>query len=145
MMAVFPLVVQYMHDRGFTERTSVLQLARVIGISRPYLTRAFKQEVGVTPAQYLRNARLRLAKDMLESSNLSVKEVAAAVGGGDVSHFSRDFKRLFGAAPTVLRKIRRRKGMRRQDSLSNAGVGGPGVRPDLRFHRLSLTGRSPRR
>ena len=86
----------------------VPELARRVRLSPWHFIRLFKAETSLTPKQYLLNARMKHAQELLGHSFLSVKEVAANVGFEDRSHFSRDFKRMNGAAPTNFRERRRR-------------------------------------
>jgi AraC-like DNA-binding protein len=53
--------------------------------------------------RYLRGLRMERAKDLLESSFLSVKEIAYRVGLNDESHFVRDFKSTYGSSPALYR------------------------------------------
>ena len=55
------------------------------------------------PIRYLRLLRMERAKDLLESSFLSVKEIAYQVGLNDESHFVRDFKSTYGFSPAHYR------------------------------------------
>ena len=55
------------------------------------------------PIRYLRLLRMARAKDLLESSFLSVKEIAYQVGLNDESHFVRDFKATYGYSPALYR------------------------------------------
>ena len=55
------------------------------------------------PIRYLRLLRMKRAKDLLESSFLSVKEIAFQVGLNDESHFVRDFKSTYGYSPALYR------------------------------------------
>jgi len=55
------------------------------------------------PIRYLRQLRMERAKDLLESSFLSVKEIAFRVGLNDESHFVRDFKSTYGYSPALYR------------------------------------------
>lgn len=55
------------------------------------------------PIRYLRLLRMERAKDLLESSFLSVKEIAYQVGLNDESHFVRDFKSTYGFSPALYR------------------------------------------
>jgi transcriptional regulator GlxA family with amidase domain len=79
------------------------QLARSVNISPSYLTHLFRRDVGRSPAQYWRDVRLQRAHDLLQSSFLSVKQVMAAVGWNDPSHFNRDFRRKHGVCPSAVR------------------------------------------
>jgi AraC-like DNA-binding protein len=54
---------------------------------------------GHTPTGLLHQARVERAKNLLLTTDLSVADVAAAVGYLDVSHFSRTFRRLTGHSP----------------------------------------------
>ena len=92
-------IVQRERDRNMPIR----ELARRVNLSPWYFTRLFKAETSISPKQYIRDYKLRLAEQLLSESFLSVKEVAATVGFGDRSHFSRDFKRLHGQAPSTAR------------------------------------------
>jgi transcriptional regulator GlxA family with amidase domain len=81
-------------------RLPMSELAQSVQVSTAHLRRLFKAETGSSPVQYLRQMRIQRAKELLESSSLSVKEVAAKVGLSDVSHFVRNFERAAGLPPT---------------------------------------------
>ncbi|MGN6724720.1 MAG: helix-turn-helix domain-containing protein [Tepidisphaeraceae bacterium] len=78
---------------------SMQNLAEESGLSYSYIRRAFKAHTGVTPKQYHIQVRLRRAQDLLQSTQLSVKEIAARLGFDSPFHFSIDFKRHTGLAP----------------------------------------------
>ena len=96
-------------------RLSLGELARAAQLSQVHLRRVFKRETSLTPVQYLRALRIERAKQLLESSSLSVKQIAAEVGTGDVSHFVRNFKKASGTAPTAHRAFRRRGDLPKQN------------------------------
>lgn len=79
------------------------ELARRVNLSVWHFTHLFRAETSVSPKQYVRCLRMKEAEKLLAESFLSVKEVAAKVGLGDRSHFSRDFKRISGQSPTNYR------------------------------------------
>ena len=73
------------------------------------------------PIRFLRQLRMERAKDLLESSFLSVKEIAFQVGLNDESHFVRDFKSTYGHSPALYRSQFRNNG-------SESGHNGNGVK-----------------
>ncbi len=82
---------------------SLLELSNAVNLSVWRLSHIFASEVGTSPMQYLRQLRMDRAKYLLETSFLSVKEIAYQVGLNDESHFVRDFKKVYGDAPTRYR------------------------------------------
>src|SRR5215217_5935917 len=88
---------------------SPAQLAALVNLSPSRLHQLFKEETGLPPARYLRRLRMRRAKELLETTNLSVKQVMAAVGVSDESHFVRDFKESCGLTPAKYRERFRRR------------------------------------
>ena len=91
-------------ERRITENLSVRQLAAGANLSPSRFAHLFRAETGRSPARYLREVRLARARDLLESTLLSVKQVRQSVGINDASHFTRDFRRLYGAAPRAWRR-----------------------------------------
>lgn len=83
---------------------SPAKLAALVNLSPSRLHQLFKEETGVPPARYLRQLRMRRAKELLERTNLSVKQVMACVGLTDESHFVRDFKKTCGLTPARYRE-----------------------------------------
>jgi len=75
------------------------ELAAIAQISPYYFLRLFKQSTGVTPHQYILQRRLEQAKYLLQSSQLSIVEIAAQTGFCDQSHLTRYFKRMIGVTP----------------------------------------------
>jgi len=90
---------------------AVSELARRVNLSRSRLTHLFHADVGCSPARYLREARLDRARQLVEQTSLSVKEIMARVGFNDPSHFTRDFAKRHGASPRRIRARARSPGV----------------------------------
>ena len=71
------------------------------------------------PIRYLRLLRMERAKNLLESSFLSVKEIAFQVGLNDESHFVRDFKSTYGFSPALYRSHFKNKSATEEHNGSN--------------------------
>src|SRR5829696_5497045 len=82
---------------------SLGEFAQSVNLSVWRLCHIFKSDVGMPPMRYLRVLRMERAKHLLESSFLSVKEIAFRVGLNDESHFVRDFKSTYGSSPALYR------------------------------------------
>ena len=89
---------------------SLSEFAQSVNLSVWRLCHIFKSDVGMPPMRYLRLLRMERAKDLLESSFLSVKEIAYRVGLNDESHFVRDFKSTYGSSPACYRTHFRNNG-----------------------------------
>jgi len=96
-------VVDYIHA-NLDKRITADDLARAARLSRSRLCYLFKAETGVAPMQYLKRCRIEKARDLLESTPLSVKEIRSSVGLSDRSHFTRSFKETFGVTPFEYRR-----------------------------------------
>ena len=76
-------------------------LAEDMAMSRAPFFRYLKRLTGLTPAQYLDEARFQKARGLLESRQItSVKAVAYKVGFRQVKHFSQNYKKRFGKLPS---------------------------------------------
>ncbi len=93
----------YIYDR-LDQDISLSELAASVGFSVSYFTCLFKQSLGLAPHQYLITCRVERAKSLLLKSDLTLAEVAHAVGFADQSHLNRHFKRLMGISPGMLCK-----------------------------------------
>lgn len=80
-------------------KLSIREMAGAVHLSPSHLRQLFKDETSMSLARYLREVRMQKAKELLETTFLSVKEIAAKVGISDVSHFVRDFKKAYGITP----------------------------------------------
>jgi len=85
---------------------TVLNLARRVGLSRTRLAERFRHFLGDSPMAYLAQWRLKLGAEILQSTENSVAEVAAAVGYGSEAAFNRAFKRKFASPPAQFRRKR---------------------------------------
>jgi AraC-like DNA-binding protein len=83
---------------------SAAKLAEMVNLSPSRLHQLFKEETGMPPARFLRRLRMEGARELLETTHLSVKQVMAGVGVTDESHFVRDFKKTFGLTPARYRQ-----------------------------------------
>lgn len=83
---------------------SIQELAEECNLSQSHLQHLFKHHTGLQLGQLLLESRLVKAAQLLESTNLSVKEIAFAVGYEHPSSFIRAFERRFSIAPRSYRQ-----------------------------------------
>jgi two-component system, response regulator YesN len=91
-------VIAFMED-NIHRKITPTEVAESVRLSPSYLRHLFKDETGTSVARYLRELRLKRAKHLLETTFLSVKEVAATVGIDGLSHFVRDFEKAYRLSP----------------------------------------------
>jgi len=80
------------------------ELAAAAGMSRFQLSRMFRQVIGVSLRQYVRDLRLKRACQLLAARNVSITEIALQCGFYDSSHFQKAFRSHFGVTPTQFRQ-----------------------------------------
>jgi transcriptional regulator GlxA family with amidase domain len=85
---------------------TIEEVARGVGLSRTRLAERFRYFLGESPMAYLAQWRLKLGAEMLQSSDESIAEIAAAVGYGSEAAFNRAFKREFDSPPAQFRRER---------------------------------------
>ncbi len=85
--------------QNYAEPLSIPALARHCGMSASALHQQFKQLTAMTPLQYQKQLRLQEARRLMSSEGLDAARAGFAVGYGDPSYFSRDYKRVFGEPP----------------------------------------------
>lgn len=86
------------------EAFALPQLCEAISMSRSQLFRKMKALTDVSPSDFIRNYRMAQAKLLLETTQISVKEVAWRVGFKEVPHFSKTFQETYGITPSAVRK-----------------------------------------
>ena len=116
-------IIQMMREdvRG---ELSLTEFAQSVNLSVWRLCHIFKSDVGMPPIRYLRLLRMERAKGLLESSFLSVKEIAFQVGLNDESHFVRDFKSTYGYSPALYRSRFRSNGTEAHNGNRNGAGNG---------------------
>ncbi len=93
--------VEYIQDQLDSDLT-VSGIAQAVGLSPHHFTRLFKKSTGQTPYEYVVDARVRKAKQLLTTGKFTISEAAFQVGFADQSHLTRQFKRVFGLPPKRL-------------------------------------------
>lgn len=96
--------IRYMTEH-LADTVRLADLARHTGLSRQHLVYLFKRETGVPPIDYYLRMKMQRASQLLDLTDLTVKEVGLAVGLSDPYYFSRLFKQMIGHSPTQYRRI----------------------------------------
>lgn len=94
------------------EDHSVASLAQRTGLSSRHFARLFRQEVGMTPGDWVEEARVTAARELLESGDIAPKQVAGRCGFADVDTLRRAFVRRVGVTPAEYRKRYAREDMK---------------------------------
>jgi AraC-like DNA-binding protein/mannose-6-phosphate isomerase-like protein (cupin superfamily) len=92
-------VRQYVAERP-TEAIHLADLAADSGASPFHFARRFKAEAGVSPMRFVRSVRVEMARALILTQRLPLREVARRVGLTDEFHLSRVFKRETGVPPS---------------------------------------------
>lgn len=78
-------------------------LAEKFFLSKPYLSKYIKEKSGMTFGDLVKKIRMKKAKALLKSSNMTVENIAMSVGYQNVEHFNRLFKKAYDMTPMQFR------------------------------------------
>jgi transcriptional regulator GlxA family with amidase domain len=90
--------------RHLAEPLTVERLARHARVSARTFGRRFVEDTGYTPMQWILRARVDLARELLERTDLGVDQVAARVGVGTGANLRLHFQRILGTSPSEYRR-----------------------------------------
>jgi AraC-like DNA-binding protein len=97
--------LQHLIEHDLKRKFRTEGLGKLLNLSTSRVQHLFQQHFGISPTQVLKLRRIQTAKQMLQSTYLRVKEIMAAVGLEDPSHFVRDFKAICGVTPSEFRGL----------------------------------------
>ena len=97
--AVTVKVIEYLRQH-LAEDFSIEEIAKVIGISTPYMCRCVKATTGSSIIDHLNRIRCYTAKHYLTHSDMSVSEIAKLCGYQSNSYFAKTYQKVFGYAPS---------------------------------------------
>lgn len=95
--------VEFLHA-NIGDDVSLAMLAAEADLSPFHFARSFKASVGIPPHKYLAEMRIERARVMLETTKLSITDIAMSLGFDSPSHFSTAFRARVGAAPSTFRR-----------------------------------------
>jgi AraC family transcriptional regulator len=99
------------------------EVAAACSLSVSHFHRAFRQSIGETPGRWLQQYRMKVAKELLLSSQQTLAEIGARCGFADQSHFTRVFSRWAGMSPGAWRREERGAFVTRLDGRLKMSLG----------------------
>lgn len=87
-------------DSNYSKPLSLDDVSYYVNISPYYFSKIFKEGTGENFIEYLTNIRIEKAKELLNNTDYSMKEICVMVGYSDPNYFSRSFKKNVGVTPT---------------------------------------------
>lgn len=95
-------ILDYIND-NLSKAISIDELADKACLTKSYLIRVFRRHLGITPLQYVIQKKIQYTQTLLLESDITVQEVARAIGIADVSYFIRIFRKNLGFTPQEYR------------------------------------------
>lgn len=103
MDSVVQKSIQYMKE-NVEEDISRENVAAYVSLNPAYLSRLFKKETGQNLIDYLIETKMNRAKQLMDSTGMTVSAIAQQVGYSNFSHFTKMFKKQFSVNPQEYRK-----------------------------------------
>lgn len=97
-------IKQYIMENS-SKDISLEMIADRVSLSPYYISKLFKEQLGLNYIDYLTECRIERAKSLMCDSELSLKEITFEIGYNDPNYFSRVFRRVYGITPTEYRKM----------------------------------------
>lgn len=98
----FGLLLDWLHN-NIAQKHTLDALACQVGMSPRTLMRRFQESTGLTPARWLMNERLNRAQQALNTSHISIEQIAQQTGFGSANSLRYHFQKRFGISPQALR------------------------------------------
>ena len=100
-------IIEYI-QKNLNKNLTVELLASQIGLSPNYFIRVFQQFFHETPMHFVLNEREKTARNLLENSEMSIKEIGLSLGFANQNYFSEFFKKRNGFSPSEYRSLKRK-------------------------------------
>lgn len=91
-------------DEHYADPVTLAGMAKIFMTNPCALSRSFKRQMGIPPISYLNQVRIQAAKDLIETSDLSLTQICSRVGYESLTYFGRVFKDFIGVTPSQYRK-----------------------------------------
>lgn len=88
----------------YTTKINIPNLAKMENMSMTKYNKLFKEQMKIPPTKYIISQRIHLAKELLETTNLTITEISLTCGYDDINFFSRVFKENVGLSPTAYKQ-----------------------------------------
>ena len=85
------------------QNVTLESLAEQFHLSEPYVSKYIKDKSGKTFGEHVAHIRMKRAKTLLKNGNMTVENIAYAIGYQNVEHFNRTFKKSFDMTPIQYR------------------------------------------
>jgi AraC family transcriptional regulator len=89
---------------GISNKINIEDIAAELRISPAFLTKKFKQEVGITPHTFLLHKRIQKAQTLLANTNMDIASIAVDCGFSHQSHLTRHFSKFISISPLKFRQ-----------------------------------------
>lgn len=94
-------------NNNYKEDITLESVSEMFFISPFYFSRTFKRVTGVAFTEYLSSIRIKEAKRLIVKTDMSISEIAEAVGYKSSTHFGRTFKSMLGMSPSTYKRTHR--------------------------------------
>lgn len=89
----------------YHEKISLSIVANAVSMNETYLSVCFKQQLKISYISFLTTCRINAAKQLLQTSQMNISEIAFKIGYSDPKYFSKLFEKNVGVKPSVFRKF----------------------------------------
>ncbi|MDQ0190369.1 AraC family transcriptional regulator [Alicyclobacillus cycloheptanicus] len=100
---IVEMIKNYIHE-NYKNEVTLDKLSQLVGRSKNWICKNFKQTTGMTINLYLNKVRIDKAAELLVNSNLGISDISRAVGYNNIYHFINSFKKIVGTSPGNFRK-----------------------------------------
>lgn len=97
-------IIQYINETCVSAEFSLYNTAEHFQMSPSQLSCLFKENLHISPSGYIANYKMRCAKNLLSTTDLTITEICTQLGYIDTSNFIRKFRQFVGVTPAVYRK-----------------------------------------
>lgn len=101
--ALIKQALSFVHQ-NYAQPMNRKDIAWVVGVNPNYFSRIFRQEMSISPLDYLNRFRIQKAKELLLQTQETITKIATQVGFDDAAYFSRVFHRLTNQSPQEFRQ-----------------------------------------
>ncbi len=99
-------IKDYINENYKNSEITIEGIAEELDLAPTYVSTLFKREAQISFSQYLSDFRIQKATDLLENTNMKIKDIAQEVGFGTYSNFARTFKKKLGVTPVEYKSQR---------------------------------------